>query len=91
MRFGNYFGMSLIILEKWQNLFNESFKKLMEINGYVKTLTQLRQEAVIYQKYLAYQTSGSIYNPENINQQLEYLYEELNSAVILLKQEYEIQ
>lgn len=69
----------------------ESFKKLMEINGYVKTLTQLRQEAVIYQKYLAYQTSGSIYNPENINQQLEYLYEELNSAVILLKQEYEIQ
>ncbi|MBR2430325.1 hypothetical protein IKB17_02530 [bacterium] len=66
----------------------ESFKKLMEINRYVKTVAQLRREAVVYQKYLAYQSTGSIYNPENINQQLDYLFEELNSAVILLKQEF---
>ncbi len=65
----------------------ESFKKLMEVNQYVKTLSQLRREAVTYQRYLAYQATGSIYNPENINQQLEYLLEELNTAVILLKQE----
>ena len=65
----------------------ESFKKLMEINQYVKTVAQLRREAVTYQRYLAYQATGSIYNPENINQQLEYLLEELNTAVILLKQE----
>ena len=65
----------------------ESFKKLMEINRYVKSLAQLRKEAVIYQRYLAYQTTGSIYNPENINQQLQYLLEELNTAIIMLKQE----
>lgn len=65
----------------------ESFKKLMEINQYVKSLTQLRQEAVTYQRYLSYQATGSIYNPDNINQQLQYLLEELNSAVILLKKE----
>lgn len=65
----------------------ESFKKLMEINQSVKTLAQLRREAVTYQRYLAYQSTGSIYNPENINQQLQYLLEELNTAVILLKQE----
>ena len=64
-----------------------SFKKLMEINQAVKTIAQLRREAVTYQRYLAYQSTGSIYNPENINQQLQYLLEELNSAVILLKQE----
>lgn len=64
----------------------ESFKKLTEINQYVKTISQLRREAVTYQRYLAYQASGSIYNPENINQQLQYLLEELNNAVILLKQ-----
>lgn len=65
----------------------ESFKKLMEINGYTKTIAQLRREAVVYQRYLAYQASGSIYNPENINQQLQYLLEEINSAIIMLRQE----
>lgn len=65
----------------------ESFKKLTDLNRSVKTLAQLRREAVTYQRYLAYQATGSIYNPENINQQLEYLLEELNSTVILLKQE----
>ena len=65
----------------------ESFKKLMEINGYAKTISQLRREALVYQRYLAYQASGSIYNPENINQQLQYLLEEINSAIIMLRQE----
>jgi len=65
----------------------ESFKKLMEINQYAKTLVQLRREAITYQRYLAYQSTGSIYNPEIINQQLQYLLEELNTAVIMLKQE----
>lgn len=65
----------------------ESFKKLMEVNQYVKSLSTLRREAAIYQRYLAYQSTGSIYNPENINQQLEYLKEELTTAIIMLKQE----
>lgn len=65
----------------------ESFRKLMEINQYTKTIAQLRREAITYQRYLAYQASGSIYNPENINQQLEYLLEEINAAIIMLKQE----
>ncbi len=65
----------------------ESFRKLMEINGYVKSISLLRKEALTYQRYLAYQAAGSIYNPENINQQLEYLLNELNSAIIMLKQE----
>ena len=65
----------------------ESFKKLTEINRYVKTIAELRREAQTYQRYLAYQTTGSVYNPENINQQLQYLLEELNSAVLLLKAE----
>ena len=65
----------------------ESFRKLMEINQYTKTIAQLRKEAVTYQRYLSYQTTGSIYNPENINQQLEYLKDELYSTIILLKEE----
>lgn len=65
----------------------ESFKKLMEVNRYTKSISLLRKEAQVYQRYLAYQTTGSIYNPENINQQLEYLKEELNAAILMLKQE----
>ncbi len=65
----------------------ESFRKLEEINRFVKSISQLRKEAVTYQRYLAYQESGSIYNPENINQQLQYLLDELNSTVIMLREE----
>ena len=65
----------------------ESYKKLAEVNRYTKTLMTLRREAVQYQRYLAYTESGSIYNPENIEQQLDYLKEEINSAILLLREE----
>ena len=65
----------------------ESFRKLQEVNRYVKSIAALRREAVTYQRYLAYSSSGSIYNPDNINQQLQYLLEELNSAILLLRRE----
>ena len=63
----------------------ESFRKLQEVNRYVKSIAALRREAVTYQRYLAYSSSGPIYNPDNINQQLQYLLEELNSAILLLR------
>ena len=65
----------------------ESFRKLQEVNRYVKSISLLRKEAVTYQRYLAYSESGSIYNPENINQQLQYFLEELNTAILLLREE----
>lgn len=76
--------------EKYQGKpesYYESFKKLQEVSGYIKSIVTLRQEAVTYQRFLAYSESGSIYNPENIAQQLEYLKEEINSAILLLKEE----
>ena len=65
----------------------ESFKKLIEVNRYTKTLMTLRREAAQYQKYLAYTESGSIYSPANIEQQLDYLKAEINSAILLLREE----
>ncbi|MCQ2753936.1 MAG: hypothetical protein MJ231_02690 [bacterium] len=78
------------LMDKYQGKpesYYQSFKKLMEVNQYTKSIAQLRREAVTYQRYLAYQSTGSIYNPENINQQLEYLKEELNTAILMLKEE----
>lgn len=65
----------------------ESFKKLIEVNTYVKTVMTLRREAAQYQRYMAYTESGSIYSPGNIEQQLDYLKEEINSAILMLKEE----
>ena len=63
-----------------------SFKALMDVNLHTQSVAVMRAEAVIYSRYLAYSASGSIYNPENISQQLEYLKEELLSALITLKE-----
>ena len=65
----------------------ESLKKLAEVSRYTKTIMTLRKEALQYQRFLAYTESGSIYNPENIERQLEYLKEEINSAILLLREE----
>ena len=65
----------------------ESFRKLVEVNRYTKTLMELRREAAKYQRYMAYTESGSIYSPANIEQQLDYLKEEINSAILLLREE----
>ena len=65
----------------------ESFRKLQEVNNYVKSISTLRREAVTYQRYLAYSTTSSIYYPENIAKQLKYLMEELTTAILLLKEE----
>jgi len=65
----------------------ESFRKLIEVNRYVKTVITLRAEAAKYQRYMAYTESGSIYSPANIEQQLDYLKEEINSAILMLREE----
>jgi len=64
----------------------ESFKALMDVNLHTQAIATMRAEAVVYSRYLAYSGSGSIYNPQNISQQLEYLKEELLSALITLKE-----
>lgn len=65
----------------------ESFRKLIEVNRYTKTVMTLRKEAAKYQRFMAYTESGSIYSPGNIEQQLDYLKEEINSAILLLREE----
>ena len=63
-----------------------SFKALMDVNLHTQAIATMRAEAIVYSRYLAYSGSGSIYNPQNISQQLEYLKEELLSALITLKE-----
>ena len=63
-----------------------SFTKLMPLGTHVKSIATLRSEATKYSKYLAYQSTGAIYAPDNVNQQLEYLKAELEDVLVILKQ-----
>lgn len=63
-----------------------SFTKLMPLGTHVKSIATLRTESEKYSKYLAYQSSGAIYAPDNVNEQLEYLRQELEDVLVILKQ-----
>lgn len=63
-----------------------SFTKLMPLGTHVKSIATLKSEAEKYSKYLAYQSTGAIYAPDNVNQQVEYLRQELEEVLVILKQ-----
>ena len=58
----------------------------MPLGTHVKSIATLRSEAEKYSKYLAYESAGAIYAPDNVNQQLEYLKQELEDVLVILKQ-----
>lgn len=63
-----------------------SYTKLMELALRAKSLAELRKEGAEYNKYLAYQSAGAIYAPDNINKELEYFLEELQKALGVLRE-----
>jgi len=63
-----------------------SYKKLMEVSLHAQSVSLLRSEAEKYNPYLAYSGAGYVYNPQNIDQQLEYLKYEIEQAIIVLKE-----
>ncbi len=63
------------------------YKSLQQTGAHTDAIATLREEAVTYKKYLAYQTTGSVYNPANIALQLDYLLSELKDTLMILKDE----
>ena len=57
----------------------------MEVSTHAKSIALLRAEAQKYNPYLAYTGAGYIYDPDNINEQLEFLKTELERVIMLLK------
>ena len=62
-----------------------SFKRLMDLSTHAKSIALLRAEAQKYNPYLAYSGAGYIYDPDNINQQLEFLKKEVEKTILLLR------
>ncbi len=63
-----------------------SFQKLMDLRLHANTVAQLRTEAEKYSPYLAYTGTGYIYNENNINEQLQYLKDEIEQTIAVLKE-----
>lgn len=63
-----------------------SFTKLMPVGLHAKSIATLRGESAQFNKYLAYQSSGAIYSPDNVNKQMTYLKKELNDVLVILQQ-----
>lgn len=63
-----------------------SYKRLMELSMHAKSIALLRNEAEKYNPYLAYGSSGYIYNPNNISEQLGYLKTEIEQTILILKE-----
>lgn len=63
-----------------------SYTKLMNIAIRAKSIAELRREGAEYNKYLAYQSAGAIYSPDNINKELQYFLEELQDVLKVLRE-----
>lgn len=63
-----------------------SYQKLMDLNTHARSVALLRSEAVRYNPYLAYENEGSVYHPNNIKQQLDYLKTEIEQIILMIRE-----
>ncbi len=63
-----------------------TYKKLMELNTHARSVALLRSEALKYNPYLAYHNEGYVYNPNNIKQQLDYLKNEIQQTILMIRE-----
>lgn len=63
-----------------------SFNALMDLNTQVQSVSQLRREREAYSPYVTAAQSGNAFSQNNINNQLNYLLEEVKDTLIILKE-----
>ena len=65
-----------------------SFQKILETDLHIRTIANLRVEAVRNTPYMAYGADGKIYNSINIDEQLTYLQKEIEETISAIKGVY---
>lgn len=63
-----------------------SYKSVMELNNEVQALAALRREKEIYSPYVISASNGNIFSDNNIEQQNEYLLDNIRRTLIILKE-----
>lgn len=75
--------------DKYKNKAEESyvsFKKLMQLNTHVQAIAQLRLESEAYSPYVTAEGSGNLFTQNNINNQLDYLLNDIKDTLVVLKE-----
>lgn len=75
--------------DKYQNKAEQSyisFKKVMQLNTHVQTVAQLRLESEAQSPYVTASQSGNLFTQNNINNQLDYLLDDIKSTLVVLKE-----
>lgn len=75
--------------EKYKNKAEQSyvsFKKVMQLNTHVQSVAQLRLESENFSPYVTAQQSGNAFTQNNINNQLDYLLDDIKQTLVVLKE-----
>ena len=75
--------------DKYKNKSEESFisfKKVMELNTQVQTISQLRLDSEVYSPYVTATGSGNLFSQNTIDVQLDYLLENIKKTLVVLKE-----
>ena len=63
-----------------------SYKSVMELNSEIQALASLRREKEVYSPYVVSTSNGNAFSENNITTQTEYLLENLNKTIRILKE-----
>lgn len=63
-----------------------SFQKVMQLNTHVQSLAKLRLDREVYTPYVTTEHSGNAFSQNNIDNQLDYLLDDIKSTLVILKE-----
>ncbi len=63
-----------------------SYKKLMQLNMHVQAIAMLRRDNEVFSPYVTSEGSGNMFSQNGINNQLDYLLDEIKSTVVILRE-----
>lgn len=75
--------------DKYRNKAEESYisyRKLMQLNTQVQSVSNLRRESEVYSPYVTSEQSGNVFSQNSINNQLDYLLKEIKTTLVILKE-----
>ncbi len=75
--------------DKYKNKSEQSFisyKKVMQLNTHVQAVSQLRIESETYSPYITAEESGNAFSRNNIDNQLDYLLDDIKKTLVMLKE-----
>lgn len=75
--------------DKYKNKAEESYisyRKLMQLNTHVQSVSNLRRESEVYSPYVTAEQSGNVFSQNSINNQLDYLLKEIKTTLVILKE-----